>query len=258
MSALDNLEDLVQQWACAQDPAAFFQQVTNNGFHTLRFANAIHKHMIHNNDFSLLPQLFDALEGSTQKGIKISYLHFVSSKIIQGDKNFSLMLLLSENQQDKILPLILESYPEKFTEFEKILGRNIPGDVVFKSLIPSLNDLHHMKALSPHITSTIFLNNLSKVFHNNYPSGGVKAFAFWLAVPGYDLKMERKEFAQFENMIDFLDEQTMDERHIKLLEFAKRLLDMRHDTTNVEQFIQRSKILGALHQNANASLKRKM
>lgn len=252
MSALDNLEDLVQQWAGAQDHAALFQQVTNNGFHTLRFANAIHKHMVHNNDFSLLPQLFDMLEGSTQKGIKISYLQFVSSKIIQGDKDFPLMLLLSPDQQDKLLPLILENHPEKFTQFEKILDRNIPGDVVFKSLIPSFNDLHHMKALSPHITGSVFLNNLSKAFHNNYPSGGVKAFAFWLAVPGYSLKMERKEYAQFENMIDFLDEQTVDEPHIKLLEFAKRLLDRRHDTTNLERFIQRSKIIRALPQTTTS------
>lgn len=254
----NSLEQLVQQWATHTNPSAFFQNVIHNGFHALRFANAIHKHMLHNNDFSLLSQLFDSLEWVTQKGIKISYLYFVSSKIIQGDKDFPLMLLLSPDQQDRLLPLILESHPEKFTQFEKILDRNIPEDVVFKSLIPNLNDLHHVKALSSHITSTVFLNNLSKVFHNTYPSGGVKAFAFWLAVPKYSLKMEQKEFCQFENMIEFLDEQTMDDNHVKLLEFAKRLLDMRHDTTNLQRFIQRSKILGALPKNANASLKRKI
>ena len=259
MSSIDNNpEELVQQWATHTNPSAFFQNVTNNGFHPLRFANAIHKHMLHNNDFSLLPQLFDTLEGSTQKGIKISYLQFVSSKIIQADKNFSLILLLSEAQQDKLLPLILENHPEKFTQFEQILGRSISEEVVFKSLVPNLNDLHRMKALSPHISSTVFLNNLSKVFHNTYPSGGVKAFAFWLAVPEYSLKMEQKEFSQFENMIEFLDEQTMDENHIKLLEFAKRLLDMRHDTANLQRFIQRSKIHNALPKTTHSSLHRKM
>lgn len=257
MNLIDNsLEQLVQQWATHTNPSAFFQNVIHNGFHTLRFANAIHKHMLHNKDFSLLPQLFDSLEGSTQNGIKISYLQFVSSKIIQ--EKFSLMLLLSEAQQDKLLPLILENHPEKFTQFEQILGRSISEEVVFKSLVPNLNDLHRMKALSPHISSTVFLNNLSKVFHNTYPSGGVKAFAFWLAVPEYSLKMERKEFSQFENMIEFLNEQTMDDNHIKLLEFAKPLLDMRHDTANLQRFIQRSKIHNALPQTTTLSSHRKM
>lgn len=49
----------------------------------------------------------------------------------------------------------------------------------------------------------------------------------------------------------------MDEKNLNVLGFAKRLLDMSHDTTKLATFIERAKILRAIPQVA-ATHKRKM
>lgn len=251
------LQIIVQQWATASDPEDVFTTATHNGFHALRFAAAVHKHMKANTDYSLFPQLVCVLEGGTGN-IRINYLNFVATAILKDPSDFVLLKNLTVEQQNKIVPLLLEKTPKHIDVIEQVLNRPVSEQVVFATLCKSLNNLHQMKELSSRISSSSFLTQLSKVFEQNYPQGGVKSFAFWLAVPGYSLKMKAKEFLDFNNMIDFLDERTMDEKHLNVLGFAKRLLDMQHDTTALSTFIERAKILNALPEKPFAHNKRKM
>lgn len=253
----DVLQDIVQQWAVSTDPLSVFKVATVDGFHALRFANAVHKHMTAHNDFSLFPRLFAMLEGEKTDGFCISYLHFITGRIIKDSNSFPLLQTLTVEQQDKIVPLILEHCPKNIERLEEVLNRSIPEEVIFKTLCTNMNNLQQMKELSSRISSEFFLNRLANIFHTNCPSGGVKSFGYWLAVPGYNLKLSPKEFKDFNNMFDFLNEQTMDEKNLNVLGFAKRLLDMSHDTTKLATFIERAKILRAIPQVA-ATHKRKM
>lgn len=251
------LQNIVQQWMVSSDPLQLFKDATCGGFHALRFANAVQKHMVAHNDFSLFPRLFAMLEGEKTGGFGVSYLNFIAGRIFDDPNSFHLLKTLTHEQQDNIIPLILESRPQIASKVEEVIGRPIPEEVIFTTLCTNLNNLQQMKELSSRISSEFFFNRLSKVFHTNYPTGGVKLFAYWLAVPGYNLKLSPKEYKDFNNMFDFLNEQTIDDKNLGVLSFARGLLDMKHDTTKLTTFIERAKIFNAIPQ-VSTTHKRKM
>lgn len=257
----EEIRDAIGNWVASTDYCAAFEHaVENQGIHPMKFVAYMHKHMLETQDFSPLPHFINAIHQSKVAASKAQIFKYIAFSIVDGRNNFKdIMSILTPEQQNTILPFVLQNHPQHCDEFEKILKRPISEDTVWFALLTNLNALNELNALSSRMPANHFFDRLQKVFNSSYPSGGVKTFALWLSLPTYSLEMNNKEFMQFNSMVDFLGTQPLEKRYIQTLDFAKKILSYHHDITHLQTFIERSKIVGSLDVHTSSdSAKRKM
>lgn len=245
----DLLNQTVEQWFKSENPTTVFKQLKVHNCHALNFGSTVYKKMRERNDFLRFSDLIQTLDDDdnvksafiSKQGYFVNRIGCFANKVM-APNSFELLQWLTTDQQNRVLPDLVAQNPNHISHIEKVIGRSLPDSVVFQALIPSFSNLERVKDLSSRISSSKFLQYVSGPLKTSFPDGGVKTFARWLALPDYSLKFNGKEFEQFNNMLAFLDDKTIDQKNLDAFMLVKRLLNTRQDSTVLDAFIQRCKI----------------